>query len=241
MRENDGMSSKAIVKFRDTEMGRTKSRDEFSNAIIFLWRNRKAVIVIIILAVIMTMVIGNIFLSNHQRSQAESEPVKSANLDRVEDWVYRLRVETFGDRSDEIRENTLLDFDRELNITIQEERGLLTLKIENLTEGVVINRIAIIGRLSNRSFSDFHFIFMSSDGMNLYYNETSNAVPVIAFMTNEEGNRNYNATSFLTSDEFNEFVDNFILDTMTIDVTVDNEEIRIKYSVRYDSYVVLED
>ena len=134
-----------------------------------------------------------------------SEEFSGVNLTRIERGVYRLRVEVFGDHGDPRREDTYIDFDRDLMVTIyenQENHGnhgnhgdyepygspehILAFNIENLREDVEIVGFKLRGRLNNRERNyQINLVNVHTDYLSLGYRETSSSIPISIHTTDQ--------------------------------------------------------
>ena len=221
--------------------------DELSldDIIKFLWSIRAYIIKVLI---VLTLLVVGTFILNHFRNiEAESGEFSSANLDRVERGIYRLRVEIFGDRLDPRREDALVDFDRELNVTFQKEDEVLSLRLENLKEDIVIHNIRIQGRLRNREDDDFYLVDTTHHRMRLKYNQISRGVPLVAYTTDINHNREIN--NWLLLRDISEFREYFELEFLEIsfyfvkdddDVDESAEHLVLRYVARSDLYELFE-
>jgi len=118
------------------------------------------------------------------------EEFSSVNLNRMERGVYRLRVEVFGDHEDPRREDTYIDFDRDLMITIYEHDAslnhILEFNIENLREDVEIIGFKLRGRLNNRERNyRINLINVQTDHLSIGYRETSPLLPISIHSANQ--------------------------------------------------------
>lgn len=230
------MEKRILKNFRDEEYMSVSNEETLTDVIKFLNKNRKKLLVI--LSIIILNFVGFIVFSEVRTIRSENAKFSSANLDRVERGLYRLRVETFGNRDDFIRADSPIDFDRELNITISEERDLLVLRVENLNETLVIEDISIRGRLGNRvTGSGFHIIYTASESMNLYYGEISRGIPVPVFRASGDGVREYHNAKFLRIKHLLELRDFFELEIIWVNARLNYEVINIVYDARYDRYM----
>jgi len=220
----------------------SESVDELSldDIIKFLWSIRGYIIKVLI--VILLLVGGNFVLSHFRNQEAERGPFSSANLDRVERGVYRVRVEIFGDRLDPRREDALVDFDRELNVTIQKEDDVLSLRVENLKEDIIIHNIRLQGRLRNRSYDDFYLVDTTHHRLGLRFDQKSRGVPLVAYTTDIHHNQEIN--NWLLLRDIDEFRQYFELEFLEIsfyfsegDFSSDRDErLVLRYIARSDLY-----
>ena len=222
--------------------------DELSldDIIKFLWSIREYILKVLI---VLILLVGGTFVLNHFRSlEAESGDFSSANLDRVERGIYRLRVEIFGNRLDPRREDAIVDFDRELNVTIQKEDEVLSLRLENLKEDIVVHNIRVQGRLRNRDDEDdFYLVDTTHHRLSLSYNQVSRGVPLVAYTTDIHHNREIN--NWILLRDISEFRENFELEFVEIsfyfaedkdDVDENSEPLILRYVARSDLYELFE-
>ena len=210
----------------------------------FLWKIRKLIIVGV-LALILFM--GGNFAFNVIRSHgAANNDFSSANLDRISRGIYRLRVEVFGELSNIRREDTPVDFYRDLKIIIHKENGLLSFVVTNEREDIVIERVRMQGTLRNRGSNDYHLIDTTHENINLRYNESSSGIPISIFQTTENHVRIGGSREWLRNIE--EFRNDFELEFLGITFfMVDdwdnerNEAIAIRYFSSDDSYRIWRD
>jgi len=225
----------------------SESVDELSldDIIKFLWSIRGYIIRVMI--VLLLLVGGNFILNQFRSREAETGPFSSANLDRVERGIYRVRVEIFGDRLDPRREDTIVDFDRELNVTIQKEDDVLSLRLENLKEDIVVHNIRIQGRLRNRNYDDFYLVDTTHHRLGLRYNQVSRGVPLVAYTTDVHHNREIN--NWLLLRDIEEFREYFELEFLEISFyfldgefgTEPEERLVLRYVARSDLYELFGD
>ena len=170
---------------------------------------------------------------------AAHESFSSSNLERVEPGLYRLRVEIFGDRSDSRREDAYVDFDRDLNIMITQEHGVLALRVENLNEEIVLDRVRLRGSLRNREA--LNLVETTHYRLDLGYNEVSRGVPLIIYTGTENVRGSSNWHSLTNLGEFRNY---FELDYLkvTFNFLAEDEDRRVtlRYISRYDRYDVYE-
>jgi len=224
----------------------SESVDELSldDILKFLWEIRGYIIRILI--VILLLVVVNFILTGFRNHEVEGRAFSSANLDRVERGIYRVRVEVFGDRDDPIRGDTPVDFDRELNVTITNENDVLSFRLENLKEDIAIYSIRIQGRLRNRSYDDFYLVDTTHHRLDLNYNEMSRGVPLVAYTTDVHHNREANNWLLLRDiDEFRQYFELEFLEVsfynLEIGFDMSTEKVVLRYIARYDLYVIQED
>ena len=207
--------------------------NNLENIVKFLW------MLIIVLVVGFLFVGGNVVRSAMRNHKVGDEAFSSANLDRISRGVYRLRCEVFGDRTDPRREGTPLDFDRDLELTIHVENGLLSFNIMNRNEDIVITRTVLRGRLRNRSTDTFNLINVQNIDLDLGYNESCNGIPISIYTTNAYGERHYQNWRWLT--DLEEFSENFELAFLEIDFywnTNPDGIIVLRYSASRDAYII---
>ena len=214
-----------------------------ADAIQFFWKIRK---IIVVAAVVGIVIIGsNFIISEFRSADANSGNFSSINLDRVESGTYRLRVEAFGDRSTPKREDVLVDFDRKLNITIQNENEILSLKVENLNDEIVVERIRIRGRLRNRSSDDFYLVDTTHDELQLMVNEVSRGVRLVSYQTNESFSRIVD--NWVALRDLDEFRYHFELELVDLDFQFLDSDgigtglITLRYISIFDEYIIRED
>ena len=199
----------------------------------FLWKIRKIIIITLIFIFMITVV--NLVIGN----QRATERFVSTNFDLIGDNQFRLRVEVFGDRGTERRNDTPLDFDRDLNILIQEQNDLLSLDITNEKEDVIILSVQIHGLLQNRALSEFHQINVFHSNLKLSYGENSLGLPISSFVTNERLQPLLDSPRFLN--DLNEFVDHFeltVIDVVFQYIDFPGESIELRYVARRDIYQI---
>ena len=201
-----------------------------------IWKKRRLIVVLLI--VLLAILYGNRVLQQRNAEVLLGRDFSSANLDRVERGIYQLRVEMFGERGDTIREDTFLDFDRELNITFREFRGLIMFEIENMAEDIIINEVIIAGRLGNRDREDrdFFHIRAANSGLSLEFGENSRGVPIPLFASTGSRGRNDNVSRNLNSTELEEFRNYFELDSVRVRFWKNGEEINLRYRPQDDTY-----
>ena len=162
----------------------------------------------------------------------------SSNLERVEPGLYRIRVETFGNRTDPRRQDTYVDFDRDLNIMVTREHGVLGFRVENLNEDIVIDWIRVRGNLRNRETADFNLVDTTHYRLNLGYNEISRGVPLVIYTGGEK------SSNWRSLTDLGEFRTYFELDFLKLAFNFINEDeerlITLRYIARYDKYDVYE-
>jgi len=173
----------------------------------FFWKIRKFIIIGVI--VLLLILGGNFAFARFQVYYAEGGNFSSANLDRISRGVYRLRVEVFGRREDPNREDVLIDFDRDLNIMVYVYNGLLSLRILNERQDILIEHIHLRGRLRNRPIYDFQQIYVRDSNINLGYNDISRGIPISIFTTNANHELQIENRTWLR--ELDEFRENFEL------------------------------
>ena len=219
----------------------------------FLWRVRRVIMVIII--VLLLVLWGYLLLTDYRVSLAEyrtafaeiettntanSNEFSSANLDRVESGIYRLRVEVSGDHTAERRTDTPIDFDRDLEITVKMWNGLLLLEIANDRDDVIVQDVEIRGSLANRESSDFHQIYVANFQANLGHNETSRGVPISIFTTDNYSQLQMENWRWLA--DIDEFRENFKLHYMEVTFVDEDEEgdelVRLRYTTSTDFYEI---
>lgn len=209
----------------------------------FLWGIRRWIGAAIVIAILFFG--GRFVFEEIFTRESGFEEFSSANLDRVENGVYRLRVENFGDRNDPRREDALVDFDRDLNILIQSENGALSFRVENLRADIVIERIRVRGRLSNRDADDFYRVDTEHRNLNLSANEASIGIPLRALTTNRGNEVETNNWRVLR--DLDEFIENFELEHLNLSIQFMDYEgegtglVRLRYNVIFDTYEILED
>ena len=207
------------------------------------WNARK---ILIGCAFVALLILGGNFVINTMRSRAaETGSFSSANLDRVSRGVYRLRAEVFGNRSDPRREDTPIDVDRDLNLTISVENGLLSFNIVNQRSDIIIDTVNFRGHLRDRTPDCFHLISLEHRNIYLNYQEASRSLPVSIFTTNENHRRENRSWRWLT--DLDEFREMFVLEFVevifyTLDDWYDDQDERIvvRYITSADSYRILE-
>ena len=216
--------------------------DELSldDIIKFLWSIRQYIMRVFI---VLILLVGGTFVLNHFRNlEAESGDFSSANLDRVEKGIYRLRVEIFGNRLEPRREDALVDFDRELNVTIQKEDEVLSLRVRNLKEDIIVHNVRIQGRLRNREDDDFYLVDTTHHRMNLNYNQVSRGVPLVAYTTDIHHNREIN--NWLLLRDISEFREYFELEFLEVSFNIIDDEnsdnLVLRYIARSDLYELFE-
>jgi len=199
----------------------------------FLWKIRRVVIVTLIFIFLTTVVILVI------DRQVSNDSFVSTNFDLIGDNQFRLRVEVFGDRATERRSDTPLDFDRDLNILVQEQNDLLYLDITNENEDVIVLSVEIHGFLQNRGLSEFHRVNVFHSNLELPYNSSSPGLPISSFITNESLHPLLDAPRFLS--DLSEFIEHFeltIVDVVFQFIDFPGETIEIRYIVSRDVYQI---
>ena len=218
----------------------------------FLRKYRTVILLILAVSLIVIFIITNINRRLDERAvqaaraEAHAEAnasFSSSNLERVEPGLYRIRVETFGDRADPRRDDTYVDFDRDLSITVTREHGVLALRVENLNEEIVLDRIRLRGSLRNREASDFNLIDTTHYRLNLGFNEVSRGVPLIVFAGDNRAEGTSNWRSLTNLVEFREY---FELDFLKVSFDFLEEDegvsrrVTLRYISRFDRYDVYE-
>ena len=219
----------------------------------FLWRVRRFIMIVTI--VFLLVLWGYLLLTDYRVSLAEyrsafaelqttntvnSNEFSSANLDRVESGIYRLRVEVSGDFTAERRHDTPIDFDRDLEIIIKMWNGLLLLEVTNKRTDVIVQDVEIRGSLSNREYSDFTQISVANYQANLGRDETSRGIPISIFKT--DSHSQLQAENWRWLADIAEFRENFKLHYMEVtfvDGRDDADElVRLRYTTSTDFYEV---
>ena len=221
----------------------------------FLWRVRRGVMLIVI--TLLLVVWGYLLLTEYRSSRDEyraafselqsrnytaNTDFSSANLNRLDEGIYRLRVEVTGDHSDVRREDTPIDFDRDLEIIVQLRNGFLALNIVNKRDDVIVQDVEIRGSLINRADDDFQQIATIDIQANLGYTEASRGVPISIFKTDNYTQLRTGSWQWLT--DIAEFRENFKLHYMEVTfvaLAVDggtDELIRLRYTTSTDFYEV---
>ena len=220
----------------------------------FLWRVRRVIMVAII--VFLLVLWGYLLLTDYRVSLAEyrtafaelqttntvnSNDFSSANLDRVESGIYRLRVEVSGDHTAERRTDTPIDFDRDLEIIVKMWNGLLLLEVTNKRADIVVQDVEIRGSLSNRESNDFHQISMANFQANLDHDETSRGIPISIFTTDNYSQLQVENWRWL--EDIVEFRENFKLHYMEVTFVDGQEEVDelvgLRYTTSTDFYEII--
>jgi len=213
----------------------------------FLWKMRKPIIVMIVVALLF---FGVDFLLSERRDlndefQRESGSFSSANLDRVERGIYQLRVEVAGGRIAMRREDTPVDFDQDLEIIVYRRNGFLLLTVTNQRDDIIVQDVEIRGSLRNRADNDFSQISIADVQVNLGYNETSRGVPISIFTTDNDFQLEVENWLWLT--DLAEFRANFMLHLIEITFKPSgghqtaSELIRLRYTTSTDFYEIITD
>ena len=215
----------------------------------FLWRKRRIVMVTIIVSLLLLW--GYILLDEYRTSldryrtafaelqthyYIEDSDFSSANLNRIDQGVYRLRVEVSGDHTAERREDTPVDFDRDLKIIIHIRNGFLSLNVTNLRDDIIVQDVEIRGSL--RATYEFNQISIVDMRANLGYNEASRGVPISVFTTDNYSQLELENWRWLTDIE--EFRENFKLHHIEVSfIAVEADEwIRLRYTTSTDFYEI---
>ena len=229
----------------------------------FLWRIRRIIMVTIIMLLLVLWVhlllndyrvslaeyrtaFAEIETTNYVENSVEISDFSSANLDRVDDGVYRLRVEVSGDYTAGRRVDTPVDFDRDLRMTVTESalNGILLLHITNERDDIIIQDVEIRGKLISRELDDFHQVFAANIRADLGYNETSRGVPISIFATDEDAQLQLENWRWLT--DLEEFGENFKLHYMEItfrgidEYDEADDLIRLRYTTLTDFYEIID-
>jgi len=219
----------------------------------FLWRVRRVVMVTIIgllltLWAYLLLTEYRVSLAEYRTAFAEiqsnyiidSNDFSSANLDRVESGVYRLRVEVSGDQTASRREDTPIDFDQDLELNIKMWNGFLLLNVTNRRDDIIIQDVVIRGSLFNRAADDFHQISVANIQANLGLNEVSRGIPISIFTTNNYSQLQLENWRWLT--DLEEFRENFKLHYMEVTFVNRHEEadeiVRLRYTTSTDFYEI---
>ena len=217
----------------------------------FLWRVRRIVMLTIIglLLLLWAHLVFNeyrttlaeyrtAFADLQNYNYVENSSFSSANLDRVDEGVYELRVEVSGGRADIRRQDTPVDFDRDLRITVQMLNGILLLNITNMRNDIIIQDVEIRGSLASRGVYDFHQIFVEDIQANLGYNETSRGIPISIFTTNNFSQLQLENWQWISDIE--EFRENFKLHYIEVTFRADDEDefTRLRYTTSTDFYEI---
>jgi len=218
----------------------------------FLWRVRKIVMITIIVSLLLLW--GYILLDEYRTSldryrtafaelqtyyYVEDSDFSSANLNRIDQGVYRLRVEVSGDHTDERREDTPVDFDRDLRIIIHMRNGFLSLNVTNLRDDIIVQDVEIRGNLLNRAPYEFNQISIVDVQTNLGHNESSRGIPISVFTVDDYSQLQLENWRWLTDVE--EFRENFKLHHIEVSFTAVDEEdelIRLRYTTSTDFYEI---
>ena len=225
----------------------------------FLWKIRRVVLVLIIVLLLLVIIAKyrtsldeyrtsldeyrTLIAEYRNRSDAENDDFSSANLNRIDSGIYRLRVEVFGDFAATRRAETPIDLDRDLNIIVQRQNGLLSLSITNEHEGIIVQDVEIRGSLRNRETYDFHQISIVDKQANLGYNEVSRGIPISIFTTNNYAQLELENWRWLTDIE--EFREHFRLHLIDVTFKTINEHgqadelIRLRYTTSTDFYEII--
>jgi len=163
----------------------------------FFWKMR--------IPILATMFVIGLFFIN---IIIESRSFSSANLDRASRGVYRVRAEV-DRQSNREREDEVVDFDKDMELIVSKEHGVLLISLANKREDIVIDRMHVRGRLRNRLSDDFHLIDVRNYNTNLVYNEVSSKLPISIFKTNEYHQRDSEMWEWLV--DIREFRENFEL------------------------------
>jgi len=165
----------------------TDDEMDIQEMIQFLWKKRLFVLGIILLMGIFAAWHLRTVRQNEERKRAEHEEqlngeFASVNLNRISRGVYRLRVEVFGDHENPRREDTYIDFDRDLMITIYEHEELgnvLAFNLESLREDIEVVGFVLRGRLRNRERNyRINLVNVQTDYLSLGYREISHPLPI---------------------------------------------------------------
>jgi len=225
---------------KPADLAEKKNKESIAN---YLWNARRLIIGCLIIALLL---IGGRFVINSVRSlAAETGSFSSANLDRVSRGAYRLRAEVFGDLSDPRRDDTPVDFDRDLNLTISEENGLLSFNVVNEFDDIVIDAVHFRGYLRDRMPDYFHLVDSRKDQTHLRYQEASNRLPITIFATDDNHQRIPRSRRLLA--DLEEFREMFVLEFLEIAFYMlddwyhdRNERIVVRYTTSSDQYRILE-
>ena len=219
----------------------------------FLWRIRRVVMVTIIMLLLLLW--GHLLLDDYRTSlieyrtafavfqeydNGENGDFSSVNLDRVESGVYQLRVEVAGERIDERREDSPVDFDRDLRLTVSMLNGILLLNVTNERDDVLVEDVEIRGSLVGRELDNFHQISIADIQTNLGYNETSRGVPISVFATDDELQLQLENWRWMT--DIREFRENFKLHYIEVsfrEMDSSDELIRLRYTTSTDFYEII--
>ena len=234
-----------------TELGKSVNVNESIGE--FLWRIRRVIMVTIIMLLLLLW--AHLLLNDYRVSLAEYRTAfaeinsdefveynfSSANLDRIDSGVYRLRVEVSGDHTDERREDTPVDFDRDLRMTVNmANSGVLLLNITNDRDDIIVQDVEIRGNLVSRELDDFHQISAANIQANLGYNETSRGVPISIFTT--DNNSQLELENWRWLSDLEEFRENFKLHYIEL-TFIDNDDpdelIRLRYTTSTDFYEIV--
>jgi len=177
------------------ESSTDKFESDFHEIKQLVWRKRFFIIGVVL--TIGALTVWNIISAESERRYEERELAEleqqlydefsSANLNRLERGIYRLRVEVFGDHENSRREDSIIDFDRDLLITIYEADGhLLAFNVENHRENAEIVGFLLRGRLRNRERNyRVNLVNVQTDHLSLGYQEISHSLPISIHSTDQ--------------------------------------------------------
>lgn len=197
------------------EVGGEEVEVDFGKLNSFLWRKRVTIVIIFLLIVILIVwyVLGDMAERQNEAREVEERlagEFSGVNLNRMDRGSYRLRVEVFGDHGNPRREDTLIDFDRDLMIVIYEENEILAMNVENLSDDIEIVSFVLRGRLRNRDRSyEFNMIDVRTNHLYLGYREVSNPLPISIHTTDDRHIIEMNNYDWLR--DMGEFRENFEL------------------------------
>jgi len=213
----------------------------------YFWHIRGILIGCALVALL--LFVGSLVVDSLRTHAEETGSFSSANLDRISRGIYTLRAEVTGDRLNQDppprRADTSIDFDLDLNITVNTENGVLVYSILNERNDIVVDSVHFRGHLLGTTPDCFHLIYSRKENLNLRYQEISKSLPISVYTTSENHRRERRSWRWLTNIE--EFRETFALEFLEIsfyllDAWYDSrdEKILIRYTTTADSYQILE-
>jgi len=209
-----------------------------------LWKKRFFIVgVILVIGALTTWNLVSAEIG-HRNEEREREgqvygEFSSANLNRVERGVYRLRVEVFGNHEGPRREDTYIDFDRDLVITIYEDYGhVLAFNVENLREDIEIVEFVLRGRLRNRERNyRINLVNVQTDYLSLGYRAISPSLPISIHIANEYHEIELNNFDWLNNmEEFRNYFELTFFQVTFYMPELTDEKLQVRYMASSNVY-----